>query len=80
MPGSIAQMGVVMRYSFLDYLRSRRFVILLGIMLIISAILTSVVGYYRPAGFLGFPTLILLGLVGDVGHLHHGPLGNILRG
>lgn len=55
MPGSIAQMGVVMRYSFLDYLRSRRFVILLGIMLIISAILTSVVGYYRPAGFLGSP-------------------------
>jgi ABC-2 type transport system permease protein len=54
-PGSVAQAGVVMRYSFLDYLRSRRFVILLGITLIISGILTAVVGYYRPAGFLGSP-------------------------
>src|SRR6266550_3187724 len=52
-PGSIAQVGVVMRYSFLDYLRSRRFVILLVITAIISGILTGVVGYYRPAGFLG---------------------------
>ena len=30
-----------MRYTFLDYLRSRRFAILLGIMLLISAILTD---------------------------------------
>jgi ABC-2 type transport system permease protein len=54
-PNSMAQVGVTMRYTFLDYLRSRRFVILLAIMLIISAILTSVVGYYRPASFLSSP-------------------------
>jgi len=44
-----------MRYTFLDYLRSRRFAILLGIMLIISAILTGVVAYYKPASFLASP-------------------------
>jgi ABC-2 type transport system permease protein len=42
-----------MRYTFRDYLRSRRFAILLVITLIISAILTGVVGYYRPASFVG---------------------------
>jgi ABC-2 type transport system permease protein len=50
-PSSIAQVGVTMRYTFLDYLRSRRFVILLVIMLLISILLTSVVAYYRPAAF-----------------------------
>jgi ABC-2 type transport system permease protein len=60
-PGSITQVGITMRYTFLDYLRSRRFVILLGITFIISAILTGVVGYYRPAGFLGSPLSFLSG-------------------
>jgi ABC-2 type transport system permease protein len=50
-PNSITQVGVTIKYTFLDYLRSRRFAILLGIMLLISAILTGVVAYYRPAGF-----------------------------
>jgi ABC-2 type transport system permease protein len=44
-----------MKYTFLDYLRSRRFAILLGIMLIISAILTAVVAYYKPPSFLASP-------------------------
>jgi len=52
-PNSMTQVGITMRYTFRDYLRSRRFAILLGIMLIISAILTGVVGYYRPASFVG---------------------------
>ena len=51
-PGSLTQVGVTMKYTFLDYLRSRRFFILLVIVLLISAILTIVVGYYRPASFL----------------------------
>jgi ABC-2 type transport system permease protein len=51
-PNSIAQVGITMRFTFLDYLRSRRFAILLGIMLLISAILTIVVAHYRPATFL----------------------------
>jgi ABC-2 type transport system permease protein len=50
-PNSITQVGVTMRYTFRDYLRSRRFAILLGIMLIISIILTAVVAHYRPPSF-----------------------------
>lgn len=41
-----------MKYTFLDYLRSRRFFILLAIALLISGILTFVVGYYRPPSIL----------------------------
>jgi ABC-2 type transport system permease protein len=41
-----------MKFTLLDYFRSRRFSILLLIGIIISAILTGVVGYYRPASFM----------------------------
>ena len=51
-PSSLAQVGTVMKYTFLDYFRSRRFFILLALTLIISAILTVLVGYYRPQSFL----------------------------
>src|SRR5437016_13931119 len=51
-PSSLAQVGVTMKYTFLDYFRSRRFFILLAIVLLISALLTVLVGYYRPASFL----------------------------
>jgi ABC-2 type transport system permease protein len=51
-PGSLAQVGVTMKYTFIDYFRSRRFLILLVIGLLISALLTIVVGHYRPASFL----------------------------
>ncbi len=50
-PSSIAQVGIIMKYTFLDYFRSRRFLILLTITLLISALLTVLVGYYRPANF-----------------------------
>jgi len=50
-PSSMTQVGITARYTFRDYLRSRRFTILLVIMLVISAILTSVVAYYKPASF-----------------------------
>jgi ABC-2 type transport system permease protein len=56
-PSSLTQVGITMKYTFLDYFRSRRFFILLIITLIISAILTVLVGYYRPISFLGDPTL-----------------------
>ena len=55
-PSTIAQIGITMKYTFLDYFRSRRFFILLIITLIISALLTILVGYYRPPSFLGDPT------------------------
>jgi len=51
-PGSIKQVGITMKYTLLDYIRSRRFYVLLIISVLISAILTLVVGYYRPAALL----------------------------
>ncbi len=51
-PSSLTQIGITMKYTFLDYFRSRRFFILLALTLIISAILTVLVGYYRPLSFL----------------------------
>jgi ABC-2 type transport system permease protein len=51
-PGTAAQVGVALRYTLLDYLRSRRFLILLSIILTVGATLTAVVGYYRPASYL----------------------------
>ena len=51
-PSSMTQVSTVMKYSLLDYIRSRRFFIMLIITVLIGAILTGVVGYYRPAGFL----------------------------
>ncbi len=51
-PSNLEQVGVIMKYTLLDYFRSRRFFILLVIALVISAILTGVIGYYRPAGFM----------------------------
>src|SRR4030042_641890 len=51
-PGSMTQVGITMKYTFLDYFRSRRFFILLIITLLITALLTILVGYYRPPSFL----------------------------
>ena len=51
-PSSLTQVGITVKYTFLDYFRSRRFFILLVITLLISALLTFIVGYYRPATFL----------------------------
>src|SRR5260370_39738774 len=79
-PGSIAQVGVVMRYSFLDYLRSRRFVILLVITFIIGGLLTGVVGDYIPAGFLGSPLSFLSGWGGLSVTLITRLSGNFFRG
>jgi ABC-2 type transport system permease protein len=51
-PGSMTQVGVTLKYTFIDYFRSRRFFILLIITLLISALLTLLVAYYRPQSFL----------------------------
>jgi ABC-2 type transport system permease protein len=51
-PSSMTQVRITMKYTFLDYFRSRRFFILLAITLLISVLLTFIVGYYRPASFL----------------------------
>lgn len=51
-PSSMSQIGISMKYTFLEYIRSRRFLILLIITLIIAALLTIIVAWRRPAGFL----------------------------
>jgi ABC-2 type transport system permease protein len=51
-PGSLAQVITTTKYAFLDYFRSRRFLILVVITLLISGLLMALVGYYRPASFL----------------------------
>lgn len=45
-PSSISQVGTITKYEMLNYFRSRRFFILLTIDLLISALITGLVGYY----------------------------------
>jgi len=52
LPSSISQVGTVTKYELVNYFRSRRFFVLLVIGVIISALLTVLVGYYRPADFM----------------------------
>ncbi|MDG7014201.1 MAG: ABC transporter permease [Nitrososphaerota archaeon] len=49
--GSLAHVGIAAKYNFLNYFRARRFYVMLAIILIIAGLLTALVGYYRPPGF-----------------------------
>jgi len=49
-PDSMSQVGIITKYTFLDYLRSRKFFVLLLITILIGAILTVLV-HYRTAAF-----------------------------
>jgi ABC-2 type transport system permease protein len=49
-PSTFSQALILSRYQFRDYLRSRRFILMMGIVLAAGAILTTVVAYYRPSG------------------------------
>ncbi len=49
--GSLAHVWISAKYNFLNYFRARRFYVMLAIILIISGLLTVLVGYYRPPGF-----------------------------
>jgi ABC-2 type transport system permease protein len=51
--GTLAQVGIITRYNFLNYFRARRFYVMTAIVLLISGILTIAIGYYRPAGLVG---------------------------
>lgn len=51
-PTSFRQAGLLARYQLIDYLRSRRFILMLAIVATIGGIFTAVVGYYRPPSFL----------------------------
>lgn len=52
LPDSVGHTFIIAKYEMLNYFRTRRFYILLAIGLIISAILTALVGYYRPPSLL----------------------------
>ncbi len=51
-PGSWTQALLMSRYQFRDYLRSRRFILMMGIVAAISVALLSLVGHYRPAALI----------------------------
>ncbi len=51
-PNGARQILIMTKYTFLDYFRSRRFFVLLIIALAIGALLTGIVGYFRPASFI----------------------------
>jgi len=46
-PDTFQQISKLTRYQFQEYIRSRRFVALVGIILAMGAILTGLIGYYR---------------------------------
>jgi ABC-type transport system involved in multi-copper enzyme maturation permease subunit len=53
MPGSWTQAFLMSRYQFRDYLRSRRFILMMAIVAVIGGLLITVIGHYRPAGLIG---------------------------
>ena len=64
-PGSIDQLFIITKYELLNYFRSRRFLILLIIGLIIDLLLTGIIGYYRPQSFLSSSLSFYSGWVGN---------------
>jgi ABC-2 type transport system permease protein len=65
-PSSIKQVGIITKYTFLDYLRSRRFIVLIIITGLIGGLLTAAVGYYRPPGFTTDPLSFYAGWWGSL--------------
>jgi ABC-2 type transport system permease protein len=51
-PGTVAQALILSRYQLRDYLRSRRFILMMGIIAVVGGILTTLVAYYRPHGLI----------------------------
>jgi len=51
-PGTFSQAMILSRYQFRDYLRSRRFILMISIVIAVGAILTTVVAYFRPSGLI----------------------------
>ncbi len=48
---TLSHVGTMAKYNFLNYFRARRFYVMLVIVLLISALLTVAIGYYRPMRF-----------------------------
>ncbi len=49
---TLAHIGIIARYNFLNYFRARRFYVMLAIVLAISGLFTVAIWYYRPARLL----------------------------
>jgi len=64
-PSTVSQALILSRYQFRDYLRSQRFILMMGIVLVAGAILTTVVAYYRPAGLINNANNLYGGLWGS---------------
>ncbi len=71
--GSLAQVGIIAKYNFLNYFRARRFYVMLAIILIIGGLVTGLVAYYGVAtlggntalgfygaGWGGFATFVII--------------------
>jgi ABC-2 type transport system permease protein len=54
-PDSFSQVVTITKYTFLDYFRSRRFIVLAIITALIGILLTVAIGYYRPSVFIATP-------------------------
>ncbi len=61
-PGSTTQVLRLARYQLRDYLFSRRFILMLAIVAVLGAILTAVIGYFRPASLIGSSDLFYGGV------------------
>jgi ABC-2 type transport system permease protein len=61
-PGSLTQAIRLARYQVRDYLRSRRFILMMSIVGVIGGILTFLVAYFRPAGLLASGNVFYGGL------------------
>jgi ABC-2 type transport system permease protein len=51
--GTLAHIGITAKYNFLNYFRSRRFYVMLAIVLIISGLLTVAIAVRQPQAILG---------------------------
>ena len=65
-PNNLEQIMITMKYTLLDYVRSRRFYVLLAIAIGLSAILTFIVAYYRPESFLSSDISFYSGWWGNI--------------
>lgn len=54
-PGTVRQALILSRYQFRDYLRSRRFILMLSIVAVIGVIISTLLAYYRPSTLLDNP-------------------------
>ncbi len=63
-PDTVGQALILSRYQLRDYLRSRRFLLMIAIVVALGAILTLVIAHFRPSGLLSSPNNFYGGIWG----------------